>query len=282
MIVAVFPSGVTNISVNGLHQWDYGRKMKIIGEDLPTIIEVHFAYIGMNEAIVRSCSMVNGEGIVTIPDKCLEQAAPVYAWIYEINGTTGSTTKTILLNITPRARPQSGETIPLEISDKYTEAITTMNETIEAMQEGDIKVKNAEHSDTADTAGHSSTSGHSDTAGHSETATHSDTARQATTALNVTGVFEAPRTYTNNRLSSKGFYYIYLDRGNTTKYPVLVYFGGATTAVYELDNSALNQDCSWIHIDASGLVTYRTGKTLSDASVFEGLNFKISLLWKVS
>lgn len=134
MILAAFPTGVANITVNGLHQWDYGQQLKIKASDLPALIEVHFACVGMDEAIVRPCSMVGGEGTVAIPDKCLEQTSPIHAWIYEINGTTGATTKTIVLNILERTRPQTGEDIPVEISNQYTEAVTAMNEAVEAVE----------------------------------------------------------------------------------------------------------------------------------------------------
>lgn len=153
MILAAFPTGVSNITVNGLHQWDYGQQMRIKAEDLPALIEVHFACAGMDEAVVRPCEVVNGEGTVTIPDRCLEQTSPVYAWIYEIDGTTGTTTKTILLNIIARARPQTGEgDIPIEIADKYTEAVTAMNEAVEQLIEGGVTVQRAREANHASTA----------------------------------------------------------------------------------------------------------------------------------
>lgn len=161
MILAAFPTGVVNITVNGLHQWDYGQQLKIKAPDLPAMVEVHFACAGMDEAIVRSCSVANGEGTVAIPDKCLEQTSPVYAWIYEIDGTAGTTTKTILLNVIARARPQTGEDIPVEISDKYTEAVTAMNEAVERVMEGDVTVK---HAQSADRASSALTAGSADTA----------------------------------------------------------------------------------------------------------------------
>lgn len=177
ILTATFPTGVSNITVNGLHQWDYGQQLKIKAPDLPAMVEVHFACVGMDEAIVRSCSMVNGEGTVAIPDKCLEQTSPVYAWIYEINGTTGTTTKTILLNIIERTRPQIGEDIPIEIADKYTEAVTAMNEVVEEMEslveqvsEGQLPMSYAAQ------AGHATTAGNATTADHAESAREADTA----------------------------------------------------------------------------------------------------------
>ena len=75
-IKAIIPSGQTEITVNGLHQWDYGQTLEICSNDLPAVIEVHFACSGMTEAVVRSCSSYEKDGIQTataiIPDRCIE------------------------------------------------------------------------------------------------------------------------------------------------------------------------------------------------------------------
>lgn len=152
-IKAVFLLGQTEITVNGLHQWDYGQQLEIHAQDLPALVEVHFACIGMKEAAVRPCSVVEGVGAVTIPDACLEQSAPITAWIYEINGSTGTTVKTIVLKVTERARPATGDDIPVEVADKYTEAVTAMNEQVQALKDGEVVVKKALQADKATEAG---------------------------------------------------------------------------------------------------------------------------------
>lgn len=138
---AIFPIGTTELTVNGLHQWDYGRKLEIHAADLPAVVEIHFACPGMEEAIVRVGSAVGGVVTVAIPDRCLEQSAPITAWVYEVGETYGQTIKALTLNIMKRARPQVAETLTPEICDKYTEAVGAMNETASAMNEvvGDLK-----------------------------------------------------------------------------------------------------------------------------------------------
>lgn len=132
---AIFPSGATELTVNGLHQWDYGRKLDIHAPDLPALVEVHFACPGMDEAIVRVSSAVGGVTTVAIPDRCLEQSSPITAWVYEVGETSGQTIKTLTLNIKARTRPQAEGTIDPETSDKYTEAVGAMNEAIARMPE---------------------------------------------------------------------------------------------------------------------------------------------------
>ena len=149
---AIFPAGATELTVNGLHQWDYGRKLDIHAPDLPAIVEVHFACPGMDEAIVRVGSAAGGVVTVAIPDRCLEQSSPITAWVYEVGENYGQTLKTLTLNIMPRTRPQTAEAIDPENSDKYTEAVAAMNEAAAAMQNGDIKAKEADSATEADKA----------------------------------------------------------------------------------------------------------------------------------
>lgn len=154
-LTAIIPSGQQEITVNGLHQWDYGRKLEIHSNELPAIVEVHFACAGMDEAVVRVCETVEGVAVATIPDKCLEQTTPITAWVYEIDGTTGLTTKKITLPIIARTRPSVGEDIPVELSNAYTEAVTAMNEAVAKLSKGDVKVSNAVWADVAGLANNS-------------------------------------------------------------------------------------------------------------------------------
>ena len=155
-IRATFLQGQTEISVNGLHQWDYGQQLEIQANDLPALVEVHFACAGMKEAVVRSCAVVNGVATAVIPDQCLEQETPIYAWVFVINGTTGATTKTAILHVTPRTKPQYSETVPTDFTDKYTELVSAVNEQIGALTDGSVtaaRAIQAEHAELAESAG---------------------------------------------------------------------------------------------------------------------------------
>lgn len=150
---AIFPAGVTAITVNGLHQWDYGRTLEIAADDLPALVEVHFACPGMNEAAVRVCSTANGTASAVIPDRCLEQTAPITAWVFIIDDAAGYTVKTITLPVIPRVKPQPSESVPEEYYDKYTELITEVNAAIAALNAGNVNyATKAGHATTADSA----------------------------------------------------------------------------------------------------------------------------------
>lgn len=184
-IKAIFPAGVTDITVNGLHQWDYGQKLEIQADDLPPIIEVHFAYAGARDAVVRVCEVVGGVAETVIPDACLEQSSPVLAWIYVVDETAGSTVKTIILPIVARVQPQASPSEPADFSDKYTQLIGAVNSQVESLKKGDVtvaKALQADHATNADSANHAT---------NADSATNATTADEATTADNAINATKA-------------------------------------------------------------------------------------------
>ena len=152
-IYAIFPPGASTATANkSLYQWDYGQRLRIHSDDLPAVVEVHFAYDGLEEAIVRSCSIINGIGEVLIPDKCFEQSSTIVAWVYCIDNTSGNTEKKIQIPVKARTKPASQQSPPTEISNKYTEALTAMNEQVESLKDGSIVVEKARPASKADEA----------------------------------------------------------------------------------------------------------------------------------
>lgn len=187
-IKATFPTGHTEITVNGLHQWDYGQQLEIECADLPALVEVHFAHEGMSEAVVRVCN-VSAEGVLTasIPDRCLEQTSPVYAWVVLVDETSGTTVLTVTLPITARNRPAASASVPEEISDKYTESIAAINAQIAALKAGNVEVMKA---NSALSASYATLANRANTADKADEATTAQTAGSANTAARLnTGAY---------------------------------------------------------------------------------------------
>ena len=116
------------------------------------MVEVHFAYMGMKAAEVRTCSAVSGKLVVAIPDACLEQSAPIIAWVYAISDNSGYTVKTITLPIIPRVKPQAEPSIPREDVDAYTQFLSEVNSAIDSIKEGQVVSARALVADSALTA----------------------------------------------------------------------------------------------------------------------------------
>ena len=218
-----FPAGEESVIARGLFQWDYGQVLEIECLEIGTeIVEVHFACSNMSEAIVRSCAFTNSVGTVAIPDECLEQASPVNAWIYEVDGTKGRTIKTITLPITARIRPSNTRDIPSNFVDKYGQLIDEVNETMETLRNGDVVVAKAK---VAETAGHASTAGNASSATHAVQANKAGIADSLTAVL-VTSVNITGGNGTTDSLKSKEIYLVVFDRSGTSISGVF-YFGSA-------------------------------------------------------
>lgn len=174
-IKALFPEGTTSITLNPLFQWDYGQELEIEAAGLPSLIEVHFACKDMTEAVVHTCSCVEGIATVAIPDRCLEQSGEITAWVYEIDGSAGRTIYSIKIPITARTRPARSESIPQAVQDTYTQLITEVNDLLDALQSGAVTVGYATKAGSADKA---------TTADSATTATSANTAGSANKAVN--------------------------------------------------------------------------------------------------
>ena len=126
---AKFPAGTTSITVHGLHQWDYGRKLDIQSANLAglTVVEVHFVYAGITEAIIRTSQVSLQSTTVAIPDACLKQTAPVLAWVYCTNETEGFTVLKITLPVIARAKPGAITTPPESYTSQYLDLIAAAN-----------------------------------------------------------------------------------------------------------------------------------------------------------
>lgn len=189
-IKVAFSENQRDIIVGGLYQWDFGQSLEIECAELGSqIVEIHFACVGMSEAIVRLCTFnADGVGNVAIPDQCLEQARNITAWIYSIvenddeEVIQGHTIKTITLPITARIRPSASRTLPTEQEDRYTEALAAINAATENIERGNIVAAEATHAvsaDTATTAQNAASATYATSAGRAENATKADEAETA-------------------------------------------------------------------------------------------------------
>lgn len=246
-IKVVIPENTTNITVGGLHQWDYGQVLEIECVELGSeIMEVHFACSGMTEAIVRPCTFANGVGTVTIPDRCLEQASNITAWVYQINGTQGHTVKTITLPIVARIRPSKSQDVPTEYINKYAEALTEINEAVNALENGNITAKNANHAVNADKAA---------TATSAASATYATSAGSATTAGSATSATRASSIDVSKTASCA------ITNGSGTA-PDSLMHDDIYLVRFEQTNSAYSGICCWnnlCEINVSSLGIYSLG-----------------------
>ena len=131
------------MTAHGLYQWDYGRQLQIRAEGLPALAEVHFACIGMSEAVVRVMPVEGGVGVVTIPDKCLEQTTPITAWVCITDETSSKTWLEITLPITPRTKPMDVVMPDVIQENRYNELFAAVENALGDLDDTVQSAKNA-------------------------------------------------------------------------------------------------------------------------------------------
>ena len=92
--------------IGKLTQWDYGQVIQIGGIPLRGNIEMHFAQAGSDQALRCEAYCENDILSAEIPDKYLEEAKSIYAYVYVTSERRGSTEYTICMNVKARARPE--------------------------------------------------------------------------------------------------------------------------------------------------------------------------------
>lgn len=136
MIQTTIPAGVTSLTVHGLHQWDYGQQLQLRADGLPSLVEVHFGCPGMKEAEVRVAPLTEGAVTVSIPDRCLEQPAPITAWVYFVDEASGRTALELTLPVIPRLKPSTAGSTELEeqAANKYDQLFGLVEEAYDAIE----------------------------------------------------------------------------------------------------------------------------------------------------
>ncbi len=127
MLEAKFTSGVDEIEVSGLTQWDRGQVLNLtVPDGLPSTYQVHFTFKGSNKALnvpVFSTTQV------PIPDELLTQPRDLIAYVYLIaSDDSGETVKTIHLPVERRAKPEDYSELPQTFQERVDSLLMSINE----------------------------------------------------------------------------------------------------------------------------------------------------------
>ena len=128
---------------HGPYQYDYGRKLELVGfKDLPQNFEMFFD-IGMGKAITR----IGTDCVVDIPNVCFERFGELKAWLFlHDSETDGETRYTVKIEIRSRTKTADDEPTPEEQS-AITQAIAALNAGVEHVEQIEEEIQ-----DTIDTA----------------------------------------------------------------------------------------------------------------------------------
>ncbi len=131
-------------------QYDYGKILRIKGENLPGTAEVHFS---LNEtggdAITKVGVTTDGVAEVQVPDELLENGNTtftynIYAFVYIENGTSGSTEYRIKIPVQARPKPSDHVTPDNTDTDPFGDAVKAVNNAAERAKTSERKAKASE------------------------------------------------------------------------------------------------------------------------------------------
>ena len=105
MLEAVFITGVDEITVTGLAQWDRGQMLRITYPSIPSAFQVHFANKNSEKAIVVQATGADDLATVAIPDELLREPLELFAWLYFDESLTGETAATVRMPVKARTMP---------------------------------------------------------------------------------------------------------------------------------------------------------------------------------
>lgn len=92
------------------YQYDYGQKLEITGLEFANGFEVHFQN-GTGSPEIRQGIVENDVGIVAVPDITLSLPYDTKAWIYVKTPESGTTVKTVRINMIPREKPSDSPSV---------------------------------------------------------------------------------------------------------------------------------------------------------------------------
>lgn len=134
MATTVIPFDADNAAVTKLYQWDVGITLYITNSKITEAYNVHFANKTCTEAY--SCSSTYSDGVlsVTIPDILLQQAYPIWGYIYAEDDDYGRTVFTFKIRVI--ARPQPADYVYEESADYIL--VSDLADRIAALESGSI------------------------------------------------------------------------------------------------------------------------------------------------
>ena len=140
MITAFFDGAYRSVTSQTAYLHDYGQTLRVLGIDLPAVVEAHFALEESGASVLRAGTCADGITLIPIPDSCLEDVGSFYCYIYDRTATSGKTVYKIKIPVLKRADMPTETTDPSEQDVAYFEQVLAQMEALaeraEAAAEG--------------------------------------------------------------------------------------------------------------------------------------------------
>ena len=140
-------------STLGVWQYDYGQILRIQGENLPKVVEVHFSLNEVGgDSITKIGVTTDGITEVQVPDELLENGGArfkynIYAFVYTEDGASGNTEYRVRIPVQVRPKPSDHVTPDNTDIDPFGDVVKAVNNAAERAETSEQKAK--EHAASA-------------------------------------------------------------------------------------------------------------------------------------
>ena len=140
-------------STLGVWQYDYGQILRIQGENLPKVVEVHFSLNEVGgDSITKIGVTTDGITEVQVPDELLENGGArfkynIYAFVYTEDGASGNTEYRVRIPVQVRPKPSDHVTPDNTDIDPFGDVVKAVNNAAERAEASEQKAK--EHAASA-------------------------------------------------------------------------------------------------------------------------------------
>ncbi len=131
VITAIFNKKAPDVDTAPIYQYNYGQILRIEGLDLPPAVEIHFSLDSKRgTSITRIGNTRDGITEVAIPDPFLEaeqeENYTLYAFIFLVDETSGTTEKVIRTKVQVRPKPE----VPGQPNEKglFEDVVNSVND----------------------------------------------------------------------------------------------------------------------------------------------------------
>lgn len=138
------------VNAEKVWQYDYGKILRIKGENLPGTAEVHFSLSETSgDSITKVGIATNGTIEVQVPDTMLENNGTpfdynIYAFVYVEDGVSGNTVYRIRIPVKARPKPSDHVTPDNTVTDPFGDAVKAVNDAAERAETSERNAKASE------------------------------------------------------------------------------------------------------------------------------------------
>ena len=123
MINAYFDGAYNSVTSQAAYLHDYGQTLRVLGLNLPSVVEAHFAAEESGTSVLVMGTCTDGIANIQIPDVFLSEVGSFFCYIYDRTASSGKTVYKIKIPVTQRPDLPNETVNPSEQDVSYFEQV---------------------------------------------------------------------------------------------------------------------------------------------------------------